>query len=276
MRALAQAINQASTQPIDPQTCSNALRSLTRDIAAITQRPDPAQPLVQTIAWVQRISADARQKLAATLGAQFPGVAWPDEDDVASAGDQPYWLYDPIDGAYHFLQGLPLWSASLALVQNGAVQLALVYDPALDEMFIAQPGQGASLNGQPLAVSHKTQLPTSVLGTAIPPIAQVGKAEHARALAVLGAVAPEVFVMRQMAAASLQLAYVAAGRLDGYVEVGQDAADWLAASLLVTEAGGRISDIHGRAFSASADGIIAASPALHGPLQALATRAALA
>jgi len=143
------------------------------------------------------------------------------------------------------------------------VLFSIVYDPALGEAFMAVAGQGATLNGERLRVSPKTDLAAAVLGTTVPPLAQVGASEHGRALAQLGAMSGEVFVIRMMAAASLQLAYVAAGRLDGYWETGRDAADWLAGSLLISEAGGRVTDLRGGAFSWTGAGVVAASRHVH-------------
>ena len=97
----------------------------------------------------------------------------------------------------------------------------------------------------------------------MPPIAQVGPAEQAVALSLLSAVAPKVFVVRPLAAASLQLAYVAAGRLDAYWETGRDPADWLAGTLLVREAGGQVSALDGSPFGGVAAGILAAGSSVH-------------
>lgn len=258
--------------PIDISVCAAALREVTNQIAD-TQRPDVNQPLKELIVWVRNLSSQTRGTLESILSAHFPGVRWPDEEDVSHASNDSYWIFDPIDGAYHFLQGLALWSSSLALVVNGQIELGLVYDPALKEMFAARRGQHTTLNGRHVTVSTKQQLATSVLGTAVPPIAQVGKDEHARALSLFAAMAPNVFVMRQMGSASLQLAYVAAGRLEGYVEVGQDATDWLAGSLLVTEAGGVVSDIQGANFHVRAASIVATPTRLHSAIIELASNA---
>ncbi len=112
-----------------------------------------------------------------------------------------------------------------------------VFDPALDELFVAVANEGATLNGRPIRVSPKAELPVAVVGTAVAPRIQVGPEAQEAAIRLFGALAREVFVMRPMAATSLQLAYVAAGRLDAYLETGDDAADWLAGALLIREAG---------------------------------------
>jgi myo-inositol-1(or 4)-monophosphatase len=206
--------------------------------------------------------------MRAALAGLYPNIGWTPEEALPDADD--YWLYDPIDGAYHYLQGLPLWSASLVLVRGDQAAMAIVYDPALDEMFIASQGDGATCNGQPIHVSAKSELHAAVVGSAVPPLAQVGETQQAEALALLGRVARSVFVVRPMAAASLQLAYVAAGRLDAYAETGQDAADWLAGALLIREAGGMVSDLRGAAFGWRGDGILAGSRVIHHGLLAAA------
>lgn len=115
---------------------------------------------------------------------------------------------------------------------------SVVHDPTLMETFVATRARGATCNGIRLSISRKQDPGTVVLGTSIPPLAQEGREERDRALALLKAASDNVFIVRPMAAVSLQLAYVAAGRLDSFRETGNDPSDWLAGRLLVTEAGG--------------------------------------
>jgi myo-inositol-1(or 4)-monophosphatase len=252
--------------PIDIEICTGLLRAMTDRIAAVTKRPGPDQDLSSIIQWVNQASKDAADTLSSQLASQYPDIGWMGEEERAEGCNSAYWLYDPIDGAYHFLQGLPLWSSSLVLMLNGEPVFSAVYDATSAEIFVATRRQGATCNGKPISVSAKTDLSTAVVGTAIPPLAQVGEAEQDQALALIGAVSKRVFVVRPMAAVSLQLAYVAAGRLDAYWENGRDAADWLAGSLLVTEAGGRVSDLTGHAFGWAGNGVLAGNAHLHGAL----------
>lgn len=164
-----------------------------------------------------------------------------------------------IDGAYHYIQGLPLWSASLALVENGEVVLALVYDPTTNEMFTARRGAGTTLNGETIAISDKRVLGSAVVGMGVPIYGHGDPSVHATALAQLAAVSGKVFVVRQMASASLQLAYVAAGRLDAYWETGYDLHDWAASALLIREAGGCVTDFDGQPFEQGGNGILTGS-----------------
>ncbi|WP_156378615.1 MULTISPECIES: inositol monophosphatase family protein [unclassified Rhizobium] len=235
-------------------------------LAILGERPEPDQPLPTVIDWIRRISAQAGEELRATLSINYPNIGWADEDHVIRQEERPYWLYDPVDGAYHFIQGLPLWSSSLVLIMGGRPVFSIVHDPVLKETFVAQQGCGATCNGRNLAVSPKRDPGSSALGTSIPPLAQVGREERDRAIALLRAASDNVFVIRPMAAASLQLAYVAAGRLDGFWETGNDPGDWLAGSLLVTEAGGQATTLAGGEI-ATGDGILTGNRAICDHLQ---------
>jgi myo-inositol-1(or 4)-monophosphatase len=207
--------------------------------------------------------------LKTLLDARYPEIQWGGDEAHPHLSTAELsarrWIYDPIDGAYHFIQGLPLWSASLALAEDGEVIVALVYDPSTGELYVGRRDRGATLNGQPLAVSTKRVLGAAVVGTGLPIHGYGDPETHTSALHQLAAVSRNVFVTRQMASASLQLAYVAAGRLDAYWEAGRDLHDWAAGALLVREAGGVVTDFDGTPFGGDSEGIIAAPEALlHG------------
>lgn len=258
---------------IDPDTCAALLRGVTDQLLAKFTAPSADADLAGIIAGVRGVSKGASTSLRRALSAHFPAIGW-GEEEIDPGGDAPkgaHWIYDPIDGAYHYLQGLPLWSSTLVLVEGDMPLFALVYEPISHELYMAVRGQGATLNGSKLKVSLKSTLSTAVLGTAIPPMPAVTAAEHAQSLAQLGAVAREVFVVRPMASASLQLAYVAAGRLDGYWEVGHDVNDWLAGALLVREAGGSVTGFSAEDIGADVEGIVAAPAALHGQIREILT-----
>jgi myo-inositol-1(or 4)-monophosphatase len=248
----------------DLEACAALVRSAAEEIAAIGPSSAENSTLEELISRVKSLSTRAEEQVRSALRERYPDIAWNGEETRAEVST--YWLYDPIDGAYHYLQGLPLWSSSLVLVRDGEPEFALVYDPTLRELFIAERGRGASCNRTPIRASPKTRLSAAVVGTALPPIAQVGGEEQATAFNLARAVSRQVFVLRAMGSASLQLAYVAAGRLDAYCETGQDTADWLAGALLVREAGGSVSDLRGSAFGWSGDGVLAASAHLHASL----------
>ncbi len=252
---------------LDPEPCSDLLRSVSEQIAAEAPRSASDGTVGELIGRARAVSEDASRRLRTSLAELHPDIGWTDEEARPTQGD--YWLCDPIDGAYHYLQGLPLWSSSLVLVRAGQPFLSIVHDATRDETFVATELGGAKCNGVPMRVSPKSAPAAAVLGTTIPPLAQVGKAEQDEALAMLAAMARAAFVVRPMAAVSLQLAYVAAGRLDVYWENGRDVADWLAGSLLVREAGGVVSHLDGKSFGLSGYGVLAGNSKLHTALQPL-------
>lgn len=255
--------------------CSQLLKQITDDIA--TAAPSHAvNPTIQeSIARVKIANVDADLRLRSAMQALYPDISWRDEESAGFDIAAPHWVYDPIDGAYHYLQGLPLWSASLALVQDGRAIIAMVYDPALKEMFIGVEGGGATCSCRALQVSPKTELGWTVVGTAIAPRLQVGAEMQAEALRLLTVIAPQVFVIRPMAATSLQLAYVASGRLDAYWETGNDPSDWLAGALLVQEAGGEVSDLGGGSLQMGSRGIVAGNKVLAHQLRQVAALTAV-
>lgn len=246
---------------IDHDVCTQLVCAIADEIAASSPLVTRAGSVADAIAHVRAVSDAAAMKLRTALADHYPGIGWTHE--TSHPTDEVYWLYDPIDGAYHWLQGLPLWSSSLVLVCRGEPVFAIVYDATMQEVFVAAKGEGATCNGATVRAAAKSELAACVAGTAIPPLAQVGAVEHDDALDLLRTVARAVFVVRPMAATSLQLAYVAAGRLDAYFEIGHDVADWLAGALLVREAKGIVTDLSGRPFGWLGDGILAGSANLH-------------
>jgi len=154
------------------------------------------------------------------------------------------WLIDPLDGTTNFMRGIPHYCVSLACVVNGKVEHAVVLDPVRREEFTASRGRGAQLNGRRLRVSSRTELRESLLGTGIPFLGHQDDIlpQYAKSLADL---AGQSMGVRRAGAAALDLAYVAAGRLDGFWEIGLQPWDIAAGTLLVREAGGLVSDIRG-------------------------------
>lgn len=258
---------------VDTELCTALLRSVTDQIAVIPAPPSSDRDAPWLIEWVKDVSKNAAKKLHGQLASLYPKIGWAGEEHYSEDAEFIYWLYDPVDGAYHYAQGLPLWSSSLALIQNGTPVFSVVYDPIRVEIFVAVQGHGVTYNGNKVSVSAKAKASSAVVGSTIPPLAQVSEAEHDQALDLIGAISKRVFVIRPMAAVSLQLAYVACGRLDAYLETGKDATDWLAGSLLVTEAGGVVSDLMGRAFGWSGEGILASNATLHSSLIPLVSAA---
>lgn len=161
---------------------------------------------------------------------------------------KPRWIVDPLDGTTNFLHGIPHFSISIAVEERrpggrSEVTQALVYQPITDESFWAERGRGAWLHDRRLRVSGRRNLDEAVIGTGIP---HLGRSDAARWTRIYGALAGEVAGIRRMGAASLDLAWLAAGRFDGFWEDDLDLWDTAAGMLLVREAGGFISDFRGQ------------------------------
>ena len=172
----------------------------------------------------------------------------------------PCWVFDPIDGTTNYAHGLPIFCASLALEIDGVAQVAAVYDPSRRELFTAERGRGAFLNGRPLRVSAAETLLDAVLVTGFP------YDVHTRVNEIVGLFAEFVGrarAVRRLGSAALDLCYVAAGRLDGFWENDLKPWDIAAGSLIVSEAGGRMSDMDGAPFSSRGTHVLATNGLLH-------------
>ena len=169
-------------------------------------------------------------------------------------------IIDPLDGTTNFLHGIPHFAISIALEREGQLVSAVVYNPATDEMFTAEKSHGAYLNDKRLRVAARKALPESLIATGIP---FLGREGHERFLKELAAMMAATSGVRRFGAASLDLAYVAAGRFDGFWERGLSPWDVAAGILLVREAGGFVSDLDGGSRALDAGHILAANETLH-------------
>ena len=194
---------------------------------------------------------------------------YPDHDVLgeefgAPGGNRPAarhcWIFDPIDGTTNFAHGLPIFCASLALEIDGDITLAAVYDPTRDELFTAERGQGAWLNGRRLHVSANDRLVDSLLVTGFP---YTVHEEADEMLGLFGAFISRSRAVRRLGSAALDVCYVAAGRMEGFWERGLGAWDIAAAALLVEEAGGRVSDLDGGPFVLRTGRLLASNGRVH-------------
>jgi len=191
----------------------------------------------------------------------LPGADDPDAPDTA--GDDR-WIVDPLDGTTNFLHGVPHFAVSIAHEEKGQVVAGAVYQPLTDELFWAVRGGGAFLNHRRLRVSSRSVMADALLATGLP---YRGKPKHPAYGATLEAVLPAVAGVRRFGAASLDLAWVAAGRYDGFWEFDLESWDVAAGLLLVREAGGTASDARGRDRAWSGAEVLASNTALHGDLR---------
>jgi myo-inositol-1(or 4)-monophosphatase len=209
-------------------------------------------------------SADTRTEriLIEELTRTRPGYGFlSEESGVIEGKDKTHrFIIDPIDGTTNFLHGIPHFAISIALEREGQIVTALVYNPATDDMFVAEKGHGAFLNDKRMRVAARKTLNTALVATGIP---FQGHGDVARFDAELNAVMPNVAGIRRFGAASLDLAYVAAGRFDAFWERDLSAWDIAAGVLLVREAQGVVSDLTGGANMLDNGTILAANDPLH-------------
>lgn len=174
------------------------------------------------------------------------------------------WMIDPIDGTTNFSQGIPIYCVSLALQHKGRTVVAVIYDPTRDELFSAMAGGGAWLNGEKIQVSEQPELSQSVLATGFPPLKQGDTFESI--VERMGHVVAASRGMRRLGSAALDLAYVAAGRLDGFWEYRLNPWDTAAGYLLVKEAGGKVSLDSGDPYDVYKKSIVATNGKIHDAL----------
>jgi myo-inositol-1(or 4)-monophosphatase len=163
------------------------------------------------------------------------------------------WVVDPLDGTTNFLYGFPVWAVSIGLEDERGGALGVVFDPVRDELFAAERGGGATLNGGPISVREADELERALLATGF----GYDAARRALQAAVMERVLPNVRDIRRAGAAALDLSWLAAGRLDAYYERGLHPWDWAAARVIVAEAGGQVADLDGEPH-----GLAAANPQL--------------
>jgi myo-inositol-1(or 4)-monophosphatase len=176
------------------------------------------------------------------------------------------WIVDPLDGTTNFLHGIPHFAISIALERDGGVVAGLIYNPATDEMFIAEKGKGAFLNDQRIRVAARTRLAESIVACGI---AHHGHGDVGLSRKEVSAVQEHVAGVRRFGAAALDLAWIAAGRLDGYWERTLRPWDIAAGLALVREAGGFVTDCDGQDESLSKGHVVAGNETIHKGLLSL-------
>ncbi|MEI6557813.1 MAG: inositol monophosphatase family protein [Rhodospirillaceae bacterium] len=247
------------------RAAEKAGRLLIRDFGEVEQlqvsRKGPAD-------FVSTADLKAEKAVKAELQKARPEFGFLMEESGAAEGRDKgsRWIVDPLDGTTNFLHGLPHWAVSIALEREGEIVAGVVYEPVRDEMFWAEKGQGCFLNAQRLRVSERRRLEDSLVATGIP---FKGRGDHPPFLRQQTAVMAEVAGIRRFGSAALDLAYVAAGRYEGYWESGLCPWDIAAGILLVTEAGGFVTEIAGGRNPLYGPTLLAANSHLHRPLSKL-------
>jgi myo-inositol-1(or 4)-monophosphatase len=191
----------------------------------------------------------------------FPDHSVLAEESPARENNSIYrWIIDPLDGTTNYAHSYPVFCVSMALEQEGRVIAGVVYNPMLDELFLAEKGKGAWLNGQRISVSDTSDLSRSLLATGFP--YDIRESEHNN-LNYFNVMIKEVQAIRRAGSAALDMAYVAAGRFDGFWELKLMPWDTAAASLLIQEAGGNVSDLSGQSFFLTAPHVLASNGKIH-------------
>lgn len=198
------------------------------------------------------------------------GFLMEEHGEVKGDRDDIRFIIDPIDGTTNFIHAIPHFAISVAVEEKGELTAGVIYNPISDELFWAEKGVGAYLNDARLRVSGRHKMDNAVLATGVP---HRGRGDHALYLAELSEFMPSVAGIRRMGAATLDLAYVAAGRFDGYWEADLSPWDMAAGILLVREAGGYVTSLTGKQDMFASGGIVAANDRLHAPIERVVKRA---
>ncbi|MCL2669311.1 MAG: inositol monophosphatase [Syntrophaceae bacterium] len=203
----------------------------------------------------------AEQLIVARILQAYPGHDILAEESPATANGSGYrWIIDPLDGTTNYAHGFPVFSVSIALEVEGAIQLGAVYHPMLNELFTAERGKGAFLNGQRLSVSPTADLGRSLLATGFPYDLRRDRNNN---INYFEALALSSQAVRRAGSAALDLAYVAAGRFDGFWELKLMPWDTAAGWLLVEEAGGRVTDLTGGPYHLRSPHLLASNGLIH-------------
>ena len=213
--------------------------------------------------FVSRADIAAERIIKEELMEARPTYGWLAEEGGEEPGKDPTrrWIVDPLDGTTNFLHGLPHWAVSIALEHKGRIVSAVVYDPSKDEMFFAEKGQGAWMNEGRLRVSGRTRMIESIFATGLP---FGGRADLPETLQDLARLLPTCAGVRRWGAAALDLAYVAAGRYDGFWERRLNPWDIAAGLLIVQEAGGLVEGLEPDTHPMESGAVLCASEPIFG------------
>ena len=217
---------------------------------------------------VTEIDHRSEEFILGEIAKRFPEHAVLSEESGERRGSVEHlWYVDPLDGTLNYSHGLPIFCLSIAYANAGKLSLAAIYDPVSEEMFTAERGAGANLNGQAIHVSETSELKSSLLVTGFPYDAWTNPVNN---FAEFQRFSMRTQGVRRLGSAALDLCYVAAGRLDGFWEIRLNAWDVAAGALIAQEAGARVTNVRGGDdFISKPQSVLAANPALHAKMLAI-------
>jgi len=236
-----------------------AARGLNRDFGELAElqvaKKAPAD-------FVSAADLKAEQVIFEELTRARPGYSFHGEErGLIEGSDKTHtWIVDPLDGTTNFLHAIPHFAINIALQRDGVIVAAVTHNPVTNELFWAEKGRGAFLNDHRLRVAARQKLDEAVISTGVP---HLGHAQHARFLKELHQVTPRVAGVRSFGATALDLAWVAAGRVDALWDRGSSAWDYAAGLLLVTEAGGKVTDADGGDLVLDCGSVLAGNLDIH-------------
>jgi myo-inositol-1(or 4)-monophosphatase len=241
------------------------LERLAREAGAILRAGYSKEHQVNYKGVIDLVTEVDHQSEAFLLGeiqGKYPGHhIFAEESGIIQGNDEHIWFVDPLDGTVNYAHHIPIFCVSIAYASHGELTLGAVYEPMRDEMFAAERGKGARLNGKPIQASAATELQKSLLVTGFPYDAWNTPQDNFANFVHFGKLTQGV---RRLGSAALDLCYVAAGRFDGFWEISLKPWDVAAGGLIAEEAGARVTNVQGdRDYISSPQSVIAAAPGIH-------------
>lgn len=212
--------------------------------------------------WVSEADREVEIFIRKKISDAFPDDGIIGEEHDAKVGSSGFdWVIDPIDGTTNFVTGIPAWTIVLAVVSDGQTQIGVIHDPNIGETFVAQKERGATMNGQAISVASDVELDSGTVA-----VGYSNRVDAANVVPVISALVDRGTLYHRNASGALSLAYVAAGRLLGYVEEHMNAWDCLAGQLMIAEAGGLIEDQDANDMIREGGRVIVGTPQVFGTL----------